>query len=378
MLRRLTSGIAFVAIVFVSVLGSASSTFAYSPKTDDVSTPSNLSLVGGIYTNDTTPTFTWNRPSGATWYEFMLDNGSWQSIGNVGSYTMWPLSPGWHTFFLRAHNNAGDISESVSLTFEIDTKGPEMFIANSSTTQNHKTELRVSTSSKDVMATWCEIVVNGKAYGMTAQAASGSRRDFTFPYTFYTKGSYSLHASCKDGDGNYATADKTIRVDAGSTTPAVSIARGTVVKTACDSYAPKSDTCHSIYYYGADGKRHGFTSEAVYQSWYGSSFANVVTISSSQMNAMPMGENVTMRPGTSLVKFMGSTTVYAVAKGGVLRPIVNEAVAKAIYGSRWNSVIVTLPGSVKSDYTFGEKIDSSSDYSKSQTYYSVTSIDDNF
>lgn len=372
MIRRVSSVIASIAVGLVTVLGSVSPAFA------QVATPSNLSLVGGIYTNDTTPTFTWNRPSGATWYEFMLDNGEWQSIGNVGTHTPWTLPNGWHTFFLRAHNNAGDISVSTSLTFEIDTKGPEVSIANSSTTEDRKTELRVSTSSNDVVATWCEIVVNGKAYAMTAQSPSGTRRDFSFLYTFYTKGSQNLHVLCKDGDGNYATADKTIRVDAGTSTPAVSVAKGTLVKTACGSYAPKSDSCHGVYYYGADGKRHAFTSEEVYRSWYGSSFSSVVTISSSQMNAMPTGKNVTMRPGTSLVKFSGSSTVYAVEKGGVLRPIVNEAVAKAIYGSRWNSMIVTLPGSVKNDYSFGEKIDSSSDYSKSQAYYSVTSIDDNF
>jgi hypothetical protein len=372
MIRHVSSVIASIAVVFVTTFGSVLPAFAA------VSTPTNLALVGGIYTNDTTPTFTWNRPANATWYEFMLDNGSWQSIGNVGTYTLGTLSTGWHTFFLRAHDNSGDISVSTSLTFEIDTKGPEMYISNLSTTAGHKTELRVSTTSDDVAATWCEIVVDGKAYAMTAQSVSGARRDFTFSYTFYTKGSRSLHALCKDGDGNYATADKTISVGAGTSTPAVNVSRGTLVKTQCGSYAPKSDSCHSVYYYGADGKRHGFTSEAVYRSWYGSSFSDVVTISTSQMAAMPMGENVTMRPGTSLVKFMGSSTVYAVAEGGVLRPIVNEAVAKAIYGSRWATYIVELPGSVKNDYNYGEKIDSSSDYSKSQAYYSVSSIDDNF
>lgn len=378
MLRRSLSVIASLAVVFVTTFGSVVPAFAYSPKMDDVSTPMNLTLVGGVYTNDTTPTFTWTRPAGATWYEFILDSGEWQGLTNVGTYTSPKLADGWHTFFLRAHNNAGDMSVSTSLTFEIDTKGPEMYIANISTTEHHKTELRVSTSSNDVIATSCDMTVNGKAYAMHAQSTSGTRRDFTFPYTFHDSGSYTLYATCNDGDNNFSSVSRTIVVSRGSSTPAVSIARNTVVKTQCGSYAPKSDSCHSVYYYGADGKRHAFTSEAVYQSWYGSSFSNVVTISTSQMNAMPTGERVTMRPGTSLVKFMGSTTVYAVEEGGVLRPIMNEAVAKAIYGSRWNSMIVTLPGSVKNDYTYGEKIDSSSDYSKSQAYYSVTSIDDNF
>ncbi len=373
MIRRVSSVIASVAVVFVTTFGSVLPAFAA------VSTPTNLTLVGGIYTNDTTPTLTWDRPVGATWYEFMLDDGSWQSIGNVGTYTFWTLPSGWHTFFLRAHDNAGDISVSSSLTFEIDTHGPKVIVKDPSATEDQRVTLRVETSSNDVVATSCNIVVNGTAYDMAGQATSGKNRAFTFPYTFYTSGTHAVSATCRDGDGNRtSTGTRTISVARASSTPTVNVSRGTLVKTQCDSYAPKSDSCHSVYYYGEDGKRHAFTSEAVYRSWYGSSYAEVVTISVTQMHAMLIGENVTMRPGTSLVKFMGSSTVYAVAKGGVLRPIVNEAVAKAIYGSRWTTYIVELPGSVKNDYSYGEKIDSSSDYSKSQAFYSVSSIDDNF
>jgi hypothetical protein len=75
---------------------------------------------------------------------------------------------------------------------------------------------------------------------------------------------------------------------------------------------------------------------------------------------------------------MGSSTVYAVERGGVLRPIVNEAIAKAIFGSRWSAMLVELPGSVKADYTIGAKIDDSSDYSKTRAYYSVENINENF
>ncbi len=377
MFRRSTSVIASAAIVLVSVLGSVSSTFAYSPKHDEISAPSNLTLVGGIYTNDTTPTFTWNRPAGATWYEFMLDNGNWQSIGNVGTYTLGTVSTGWHTFFLRAHDNSGDISVSTSLTFEIDTKGPSV---SSVTPTSAKTGVLTAfsvTASGEAAVTKCWLYVDGVQQGQMNLSPSG----FSGSVTFSTTGSHTAYARCVDGDVNYSSGPTTtISVSKGTVTtdPGIVLSTGSLIKPKCQNYEPKVGTCRSVYYYGADGKAHAFPTEAEYRSWYGSSFSSVKEIETWQFNRLAVGEDVTMRPGTSLVKFMGSNTVYAVEKGGVLRPIVNEAVAKAIYGSRWNSMIVTLPGSVKKNYSFGEKIDSSSDYSKSQAYHSVASIDDNF
>ena len=53
----------------------------------------------------------------------------------------------------------------------------------------------------------------------------------------------------------------------------------------------------------------------------------------------------------------------------------NEAAAKAIYGSRWNSYVVTIPTSQFNDYTIGKKIYSSADYSKSQARNAAKTID---
>ncbi len=378
MIRRTQSVLFALFAVFSLTFGTVLPAFAA------VSTPTNLTLVGGVYTNDATPTFTWNRPAGATWYEFTMDDGSWKSIGNVGTYTHRELPSGWHTFFLRAHNNAGDISVSTSITFEIDTEGPNVSAVSPLNAVTHRpVTFTVTAGSSDVMATYCALYVQGRGtFDMNAEFSSSARsRAFTRSLTFTdAPKSVEVYAKCKDGDGNWTQGPvRTVSVtSSGSAMPKVNIAHGTVMKAQCDSYAPKSDSCHAVYYFGHDGKRHAFTSEAVYQSWYGNSYAGMVIISEAQMHAIPVGENVTIRPGTNLVKFSGSTTVYAVEKGAVLRPIVNEAVAKAIYGSRWVSAIVSLPSTVRGDYMFGEKIDSSSDYSKYQAYASVHSIDENF
>src|SRR5680860_1268910 len=63
----------------------------------------------------------------------------------------------------------------------------------------------------------------------------------------------------------------------------------------------KMDGLSSVYYLDADGKRYVFPSESVYFSWY-SDFSGVVTIPASELQTYPLGANVTMRAGTSLVK----------------------------------------------------------------------------
>ncbi len=348
-------------------------------------TPVNLTIVGGKYTNDTTPTFTWTPAEGATWYEVLLDNGDWQGVGNVSSYTLWTLPNGWHTFYVRAYDSMGDVSVSTSVTFEIDTVGTVVSTVSPLVAQTQiPVTFSVSSGHSDTLATYCGLYINGKgAFDMTtASSMNAPVRVFTRSYTFVdTRTTAEVYAKCKDGDGNWTTGPtSTVSITTGSTvpsTPAVSVARGTVVKTQCGSYAPASDACHAVYYYGLEGSKHLFPTESVYKSWY-ASFSNVVTISKGAMAAMRTGDDVTYRPGTSLVKFSTSSTVYAVDVNQTLRPIMNEAAAKAIYGSRWNSYVVTIPASQRNDYTIGSKIYSSADYSKNQAHNAVKTIDANW
>jgi hypothetical protein len=58
----------------------------------------------------------------------------------------------------------------------------------------------------------------------------------------------------------------------------------------------------------------------------------VVTVPSSELQSYPIGGNVTMRPGTKLVKITTDPTVYAVEPGGELRSIVSEDNAINLYG----------------------------------------------
>ncbi|OGF25987.1 hypothetical protein A2303_02625 [Candidatus Falkowbacteria bacterium RIFOXYB2_FULL_47_14] len=112
----------------------------------------------------------------------------------------------------------------------------------------------------------------------------------------------------------------------------------------------KMDGLSSVYFLAADGKRYVFPNEATYFSWY-SDFSGVVTIPQSELESYPLGANVTMRPGTKLVKITTNPKVYAVLPGGVLTPVPSEAVASALYGADWNKRIVDVPDAFFTNYT---------------------------
>ncbi len=117
----------------------------------------------------------------------------------------------------------------------------------------------------------------------------------------------------------------------------------------------------AVYYIGADGRRHAFSNDKVYFTWY-TSFAGVRVVSASALAEIPLGANVTYKPGVRLVKFQTDPKVYAVA-GRQLRPITSEAVALSLYGSTWNRQIDDISDAFYTDYQFGSEIRSAADYS---------------
>jgi hypothetical protein len=112
----------------------------------------------------------------------------------------------------------------------------------------------------------------------------------------------------------------------------------------------KMDGLSSVYYLGADGKRYVFPNESTYFSWY-SDFSTVVTIPQSELESYPLGKNVTMRPGTKLVKITTSPKVYAVEPNGMLKAIPDEATAKALWGMDWAKWVVDVADAFFTNYT---------------------------
>jgi hypothetical protein len=150
---------------------------------------------------------------------------------------------------------------------------------------------------------------------------------------------------------------------------------GSLIKLECPEGAEANDPCKAVYYYGADEKRHAFPNSKVFFTWY-ENFDSVITISPGVMGSIMLGANVTYRPGVRMVKFTTVDKVYAVSKGGVLRWIMTEDVAVALYGEVWNTKIDDIPDTFFSNYAFGDDIASADGYGVQAEMDVAPTIDD--
>jgi len=123
----------------------------------------------------------------------------------------------------------------------------------------------------------------------------------------------------------------------------------------------KMNGLSSVYYLGADSKRYVFPNEQTYFSWY-NDFSGVVTIPQSELESYSLGANVTIRPGTKLVKITTDPKVYAVESDGSLVWVPDEATALALYGSDWASRVVDVPDAFFTNYTVSTSQVSASAY----------------
>lgn len=130
--------------------------------------------------------------------------------------------------------------------------------------------------------------------------------------------------------------------------------QGLLVKLVDDGNASTTVDA-AVYVIGADGMRHAFPSEMVYKTWF-ADFEDVVFIDPANLADYQLGANVTVRPGTWLVKITTDPKVYAVETGGVLRWVTTEEIAESLYGSDWNRQIVDVPDTYWANYTVGDPI----------------------
>jgi hypothetical protein len=155
------------------------------------------------------------------------------------------------------------------------------------------------------------------------------------------------------------------------------VAPNALIKLACVGQTKPDDPCRAVYFYGSDDKRHAFTNDKVFFTWF-ENFDAVKVVSNSSMSLLPLGKNVTYHPGTKLVKFQSVPTVYAVSKEGVLHAVASEALAASLYGADWNKQIDDISDAFFGNYTIGTKVIQSSDYNVSIERNSVIDLDQNF
>ncbi|HTK59697.1 MAG TPA: hypothetical protein VL283_00680 [Candidatus Baltobacteraceae bacterium] len=129
----------------------------------------------------------------------------------------------------------------------------------------------------------------------------------------------------------------------------------------------------AVYYYGSDGKRYVFPNEKTYKTWY-ANFSAVQVVTAVELGNIPIGGNVTYRPGVKMVKIQSDPRTYAVSRGSVLRHVASESLAVSLFGSGWASLVEDLPDAFFVNYQVGAEISAAQDYDRNAELAAATSI----
>ncbi len=138
---------------------------------------------------------------------------------------------------------------------------------------------------------------------------------------------------------------------------------GDLFKLACTVDAGTNDPCNWIYYMGSDGKRYVFPRTPDWTDWkqvfysWGLSENQVKVVTPSQLQALPIGGDVTVRPGTWLVKISTDTSVYAISYPNVLH-LVSSDLLPTLYGPNWSARVLTVPDAFWANYSLGAPLSS--------------------
>lgn len=205
-------------------------------------------------------------------------------------------------------------------------------------------------------ADWVDLGSSGDtiAIGSTSVIAT---YEGTTPYRYVKVASPNSAQWRLDAVEIFALANPVIEEDAtvteeptgeGAEPPAASYTQGTLIKSSDSS---------AVYILGLDGDRHAFPTEREFTSW-ALSFDDVETVDDRTIAAYDLGANVTIRPGTYLMKLQTNPKVFAVEPGGVLRWVSTEAVALQLYGADWAKRVVDVSDAFWGNYTVGEDVDS--------------------
>lgn len=129
----------------------------------------------------------------------------------------------------------------------------------------------------------------------------------------------------------------------------------------------------AVYYFASNGKRYVFTNDKAYFTWY-KDFSGVIQIPDRTLSAIPLGGNVTYRPGVKMLKITSDPRTYAVDQGGVLRWITTAQIAETLYGLSWKNQIDDLADAFFINYKVGNPIQQSAEFTPANVKTNTTTI----
>lgn len=130
----------------------------------------------------------------------------------------------------------------------------------------------------------------------------------------------------------------------------------------------------TVYYFAVNGKRYVFPNAKTYFTWY-KDFSTVKQIPNGVLSTIPLGGNVTYRPGVKMIKVTTAPDVYVVDQGGFLRHVGSEQLAETLYGIAWKNQIDDVPDVFFTNYKYGTAIQTASDYNPANVMTMTTSIE---
>lgn len=135
----------------------------------------------------------------------------------------------------------------------------------------------------------------------------------------------------------------------------------------------KGQSFTAVYYYAENGQRYVFPNEKTYFTWY-EDFEGVKLISDQELASIPIGGNVTYKPGYKMMKITTAPKVYVVEGGGVIRWVKTEQLAETFYGLNWMDWIDDVPDAFFTNYHEGESVEIEDGYDKDHQmtiYYTI-------
>jgi hypothetical protein len=287
---------------------------------------------------------------------------------NTWRYDWQNIADGPHTISLQAHDAWGNFTQTGAIT--VSERAQELSVANSSATID-KTSISNDGLDKATITVVLKDTNNLPIVNRAVTVESSSGAIISIPN------------NNSDQDGRIiievrstSLGVKTISIKVGSqvlknlsitvTAPGLAGANITYGDLIKGSGA-------AVYYYANDGKRYVFPTLKTYLTWY-ANFSSVKTITDEQLAIIPIGGNVTYKPGVKLVKITTDPKVYAVDSHGTLRWIKTEALAQGLYGDNWASKVEDIPDAFFINYQIGADISGTGDFSPSTVAEAASSI----
>ncbi len=131
----------------------------------------------------------------------------------------------------------------------------------------------------------------------------------------------------------------------------------------------------AVYWLASNGQRYVFPNARTFYTWF-PNFNNVITVSDTELAGIPLGGNVTYRPGAKLIKIESDPNTYAVSRNGILHWVTSEYLASQLYGMNWASQVQDVPVVFFTNYTVGTPIYNVGDVNISNEYNGVSTPSD--